>query len=243
MPYPAKQITSWSFSRHSTYSLCPAKAKFNFLDKIPEPGNEAMQRGNAIHEMAAAYIKGEGRTVPKELVLVADKLKELRKLKAKDPSSVVIEDTWAFRKDWTVTRWDDWKGCWLRIKVDCATLEHDGDNVLLYIEDWKTGKYRPERHEEYMRQVELYALGGLMYFGLEHPNLVVFPRLVYTDLGVVYPTTDNVLQYSMKDVPKLRKTWEARTKAMLKDTTFRPTPNNLCRWCHYRKENGGPCKY
>ena len=237
MRSPLRSLTSWSFSRFSVYDQCPAKAKYAFIDKIKEPPNSAMDRGNEIHKMAEAYIKGEGRYVPKELKLVDTELKAMRAAKKHDDTSVVVETTWAFTQDWKVTTWDDWRGCALRVKVDVAQLV--GQNVLI-ITDWKTGKFRPDRHQEYMNQIELYALGGLKYYGSQVAT--IRPRLIYTDQGQIYPD-DGQLVYSHKDVPRLQKSWEARTKPMLKDTTFAPKPSNLCRWCHYRKENGGPCKF
>lgn len=238
MRSPLRSLTSWSFSRFSVYDQCPAKAKYAFIDKIKEPPNPAMNRGNEIHKAAEAYVKGEGRVVPKELKLVGTELKAMRAAKKHDDTSVVVETTWAFTHDWKVTRWDDWRGCTLRVKVDVAQLV--GRNVLI-ITDWKTGKFRPEKHQEYMSQIELYGLGGLKYYGAQIDH--VRPRLIYTDLGTTYPLEDGQLVYSRKDVPRLQKSWEARTKPMLKDTTFAPKPSNLCLWCHYRKENGGPCKF
>ena len=60
-------ITSWSFSRYSVYILCALKAKFAFVDKIKEPGNDAMARGDAIHKQAEAYLKGTLARLPVEL--------------------------------------------------------------------------------------------------------------------------------------------------------------------------------
>lgn len=237
MRYPPKQITAWSFSRYSVYDMCPAKAKFNFLDKIPEPPNEAMARGDAIHKQAEAYVKGEGRTVPADLKKVADQLKPLREMYKKKPDQIVVETTWAFRQDWSRTTWNDWAGCRVRIKVDVCFFP---EAKTLKIRDWKTGKFRPEKNEEYMKQLELYALGGFKHYGPEVERVI--PELVYTDLGTVYPDANHP-GFTTADVPKLEKTWAHRTKAMLADKTFKPKPSNLCRWCHYRKENNGPCSY
>jgi RecB family exonuclease len=70
MPTPQpKKITSWSFTRYNTYSQCPAKAKFKFIDKLKEPDSPQMQRGTDIHKLAENYVKGEIVRLPKELVL------------------------------------------------------------------------------------------------------------------------------------------------------------------------------
>lgn len=238
---PIKQITSWSFSRYSTYRACPLKAKLAFIDKIKEPGNEAMERGNKIHEMAEQYIKGLIRTLPKELSLFKDEFKKLKAIYKKVTSGTVVEDTWAFTKDWDRSRWNDWVNCVVRIKLDCAHLENESTMIIT---DWKTGKFRAEMNEEYIEQLELYALAALIL----HPHIdVVKPRLVYLDLGIVYPPSDEPIVFSQLDVPRLKKLWAKRTRAMLNDTKFAPKPNDKCKWCHFRASNkangGGQCKF
>ena len=78
---PIKQVTSWSFSRYSTYKQCPLKLKLSAIDRIREPGNEAMARGDAIHKLAEKYIKGEGRSLwPEHRVFWPKKFQHLLSL-------------------------------------------------------------------------------------------------------------------------------------------------------------------
>lgn len=151
--------------------------------------------------------------------------------------SMIVEDSWAMTKAWEETAWNDWAECWLRLKLDCA--HHESDTVLV-ITDWKTGKFRPMKNEEYVQQLELYALVALILH--EHIE-EVRPRLVYLDEGIIFPHENERLVYTRKDIPRLKKEWEKRVKAMMSDTIFAPRPNNLCRFCHYRSENNGPCKF
>lgn len=241
---PIKQITTgWSFSRYSTYKQCPLKLKFNVIDKIREPGNDAMNRGAAIHDLAEDYIKGKytKRIFPMELKKFEAEFKMMKAQYKKKINGMVVEDTWAFTKDWDETQWNDWVGCWVRIKLDCA---HHEDDETMIITDWKTGKYRSESNEEYMEQLELYALAALML----HAHIKeVKPRLVYLDMGLIYPDADKPIVYTREDIPRLKKLWEKRTKAMMNDKVFAPRPNDKCRWCFYRKANaangGGQCKF
>lgn len=239
---PAKQITAWSFSRYSTYKQCPLKAKLNFIDKIQEPPNEAMERGSRIHALAEDYIKGKIRALPAELKLFKEDFKFFKTQYKKSISGMVVEDTWSFTKDWNETQWNDWVNCWVRIKLDCA---HHEDDSTLIITDFKTGKYRPMQNEEYVEQLELYALAALLLH--EHIEIAK-PRLQYLDTGEIYPSPeDDALVFTRADIPKLKKLWDKRTKPMLSDTTFAPKPNDKCRWCFYRKGNaangGGQCKF
>jgi len=240
VPFPlAKTITSWSISRYGVYEQCPAKARYKFIDKLKEPEAEPgspMHRGSEIHKEAEFYVKGESGRLPKSLSSLGSEFKALRAARKANPALVTVEETWSFRKDWSITTWNDWNGCWLRVKLDVA--DRDGPNVR--VSDVKTGKYWTDNVEDYKLQLEIYSTAALiMYSGI--PDVRVTARLLYVDEGTIYPEEPTV--YTAKDLPALKKTWEKRTKPMLTDKTFAPKPNRFCKWCHYRKENSGPCKF
>jgi len=239
MPFPKSlQVKSWSFSRYNEYKSCPAKFKYKNLDKLPEPPNKAMERGALIHKLAEDYTTGKEKKLAPELKLFELEFKALKGQKVK-----FVEESWAYKSDWTQTTWNDWANCWLRVKLDVAyiNVEH---NALVII-DHKTGKYRDEKNAEYLEQLELYGTVGLT----QHPTVdVVSPRLWYLDHGRIYPDPDtnpdeDEIEYFRKDAEKLRKKWVAQIKPMMTDRTFKPTPGAACTYCHYRKSNGGPCKF
>lgn len=238
-------ITAWSFSRYGTYKQCPLKAKLQFIDKIKEPPNKAMERGAQIHDKAEGYIKGTIARIPAELKQFKEEFQMLRKQYKKSINGMVVEDTWAFTKDWDETMWNDWVGCWVRIKLDCA---HHLDGSTLIVTDWKTGKFNSRFFEDYVEQLELYALAALLLH--EHIEKVK-PRLCYLDHGITFPepgTKDEEnLTFTRADIPKLIKIWNKRVKPMMNDKRFAPKPNDRCHWCHFRKSNaangGGQCKF
>ena len=236
---------SWSWSRYYDYKQCALKAKLKHLDKIAEPKNEAMARGGLLHDTVRDYIKGVKKSVkecgfPLVAVTWFNEAKKAFKKKALQP---IIEEDWAFTKDWTQTQWNDWNNCVLRVKLDAGLFEEGGD--VLKVIDWKTGKFRAEEVDQYVEQLELQALAALVLY----PQVrEVRPQLNYVDLGVIYPPITTPLKFTQADVPKLKKLWAKRTKAMLSDTTFAPRPNDKCRWCFYGqsgKIKGGPglCKF
>jgi len=237
---PIKTFTSWSFSRYSDYRRCPLAAKLKHLDKIAEPKNPAMERGAQVHNLAEDYLKGKVAQLAPELKAFEREFKQLRELYKRRLQPMAVEDTWAFTASWTQTRWDDWVGCWVRIKLDCA---HQVDGDVMVITDWKTGKFRPELHEEYLEQLELYALGALLIY----PHVrAATPFLAYTDEGKVHP--ERAAYYERSDVERLKTIWGKRVGPMFKDRTFAPRPNDKCKWCWYgqsKKAAGGPglCKY
>lgn len=234
------QLTSWSYSRYSDWRQCPLKAKLKHIDKLKEPGNAAMERGNQIHKDAEAFIKGTLPKLPPELVLFKDEFAMLKKLYKKKSLPMIVEDNWAFKNDWTETQWNDWVGCWVRIKLDCAHYLSEG---YMVVTDWKSGKPNDYKTLEYMEQLELYALSALLlHEHIEHVQV----RIGWTDVGQMYPAEP--LVYTRADMPKLLKSWNARVKPMMADTKFVPKPNSMCKWCYFGqagKLKGGPglCKF
>lgn len=244
MAFKQTKFTSWSWSRYADYKLCPLKAKLAHLDKIREPKNDAMQRGADLHDQIRDYIRGVLKKLPADLKGVKAELDRFKKLAKQKILGAVVEDGWNFTKDWTQTTWNDWNNCVLRVKVDAGEFLNQGATFILT--DWKSGKFRPELNEEYLEQLELYALATFMT--LAHVNIVQV-RLYYIDVGVVYPPPNEPIVFSRKkDLEKLKKLWAKRTKPMLNDTVFAPRPNDKCRWCFYGqsgKVKGGPglCKF
>lgn len=238
-----EKFKSWSYSRYALYKQCPFKAKLLHIDKIKEPPSEALARGRTVHDNAEAYIKGKLPSMPVELKKFPGLFRRLRRQYKKVINGLVVEDTWALTDSWDETTWDDWANCWLRIKLDLAEIEEE---VVLIVRDWKTGKFRESDVGNYMEQLELYALAALIL--LPHIS-VVKPKLYYLDSGMVYPREvgSNELSFTREDIPRLKKTWEGRVRAMMNDTIFAPRPNQFCNWCFYRKSNaengGGQCKY
>lgn len=223
-----KVLQAWSFSRFATYEDCPQKIKFSAIDRIKEPEatkGAAAARGTDIHTLGEEYLKGKRRTLPTPYKPFAEEMKRLKRLKA------IAEGDITLRKDWSLTRWDDWNGAWLRIKIDALAM----DGGVLDIVDFKTGKVRDKNR----LQLELYAIGGL----IKYPEAVgVRSRLLYLDSAEIIEEN-----YGRAALPMLQKLWLKRTKPMLTDTRFKPTPNYSCRWCFYRKSNaaagGGQCEF
>lgn len=261
-----KQFTSWSNSRWNDYAQCPAKAHYKHLQKLPEPKSGPMDRGIEIAKMEEDFFKGHIRALPiwkgtgkvesemdrdnpktwpkwvrgKLAQAIRDGLAIHRTVApllvaAKKQKDMFCEENWGFKKDWSVTAWNDWDNCWLRIKVDVG-WGHMGE--VVHLRDNKTGKYNDYDIEKYMEQLRLYAAGGAARF----PHVKEFHvQLWFTDLGLVFP--EKPLVISRAEALKLQKKFTKQVQPMFNDTRFDPTPNHGCRWCHFRKENGGPCKY
>lgn len=250
-----KAIKAWSWSRYAGYVQCPAKLKFSTIDKIKEPKSAAMQRGADVHDGIAAYLTMKASRLPAEIKNCGANFKELRTMwgrrmkLAATAMAPIIEDEWAFTSGWEQTGWKDWDNCVVRIKIDAGWWESP---TRLRIRDWKTGKFSEGSSEEYMQQLELYALAALIIF----PQLEeVVPDLFYVDQGVEYPPPQQKHVFTRADVPRLKKLWAKRIKPLLADRTFSPRPGWYCAGCYFNKSTeygwgknkqpkpAGPCKF
>lgn len=252
-PTPPPQISAWSFSRWSTYTDCPLKAKLANVDKIFEPANPAMDKGTGVHAIAEAFGSGlipehdkrngdrlvpytkdivaasKGK-VPMALAKFATQFKALRKV------GPLVEQEWAFNAQWNPTSWFG-RDAWLRVKMDAHYLKA----ATLPVIDYKTGKIYPEKAE---LQMSLYGLAGLLMY----PTVkVVLPALWYLDQPLEAGANPAQHEYTRDMLPKLKALWLKRVAPMLNDRNFAPRPGQHCRWCFYRKANkangGGQCKY
>lgn len=222
------RVVSWSASAFNLYKSCAAKFKYKNLDKLPEEPNPAFAKGLEVHTLSENYLKGKIKTLPKEL----SKLKAEYAIMVK--SKAQAEASWCFDKNWEPTDWFG-KNAWLRIKVDILIFT-SSTNTLTII-DIKTGK----PGADYKDQVELYALGGFLYYdGVEF----IETKLMYVDTGIVIGgKTDPNSFYKKEQLPALKAKWQNRVVPMFSDITFTPNPSYLCNYCSYSKDKGGPCAF
>jgi hypothetical protein len=238
-PVQPRQFKSWSNSRWNDYSQCPLRAKLKHLDKLPEPKSPQMDRGIFIAKQEEDYFLGKVSKIPPDIH--KDLHPEFRRIKKVGQKRLLVEQNWGFDKNWKQVDYFDWDNCWLRVKVDVGYT--DGTKVHLYDNktggvDKSTGGLRLSDREKYEEQLDLYRAAGIAQF----PDATEFhTKLIYTDIGITFPATAMVS--SAADALKAQKAWSKKVVPMFADKRFLPRPGFYCRWCHYRKANGGPCKY
>lgn len=218
-------IKAWSYSRLTTYEQCPLKAKLKFVDRLPEPPNKAMERGSKIHEEAASYLSKETNRLPASLKKLE---RDYRALRTADPA---VELQIAFDRTWKLVEWFS-PQAWLRVVVDALSMR-DGDALVV---DHKTGKVR----DGYESQLDLYATA---IFAAYPEVQTVTPQLWFVDHGVKVPRLRQAVTFVRDKLTTHKKEWTKRALPMLSDKRFVARPNWSCQWCHFRKDNGGPCKF
>jgi CRISPR/Cas system-associated exonuclease Cas4 (RecB family) len=212
----------------NVYRECPLKAKYKFIDKIPEPSSPALENGSKIHKEAERYMNVGGR-LPVSLKLLKDKFKAIKAIK---DGEISTELQWAFTKTWQPTDWFG-RDAWCRTVLDLFAVFDNEDKTGLdaLVVDYKTGKVYPKDEE----QLTLYAVGTFM----KHAAVDrVTTQLWYTKTGHVIGH-----EYTRKDLKKLQNYWVKESRKLLADTQFKPMPSNGCRWCNFGSNGIKVCQY
>jgi hypothetical protein len=220
-------ITAWSYSRLAVFRSCRLQFKFKFIEKLPEPKSDAMERGNQLHLAIQAYLEKRKKALPKEMAKTAgpevlDIYTRLRKSK-----SVACELELAVDEGWGRVEWFD-KAAWLRVKMD-AVEDLGSDAINLY--DHKSGKVREGQHTE---QLEIYGAIAPSFW----PDAKeIAAAMLYVDQAQVATSI-----FTRAFVMKLRKKWEKEAAPLFREVKFKANPGEACRWCAYSRRRGGPCK-
>jgi RecB family exonuclease len=220
-------LTAWSYSRLSTYEKCALQAKLKYIDKLPEPPSDALERGSEAHDVLAQYLRGD-RPESAEIPGWAHFGSLLSDLRALEPQ---VEQQWGFNRAWEPTGWFG-KDTWFRSVLDAALVY--GDDIGDVI-DFKTGKPYPQ---DTAKQAELYAISMVRrYPALTHVTV----RFWYVDPA--QRGAEAVYRFSREQAEAAVSKWEKKAERMLSDEIMAPRPGEHCKWCPFAKTKGGPCKY
>jgi CRISPR/Cas system-associated exonuclease Cas4 (RecB family) len=209
----------FSHSSIKAYEQCPYKYKLTRIEHRQEPSGPAAERGKLIHSELEHAITGIG-ILPQQHLYWLPYINELREKKTQ------CETEFAIKRNWTSCSFKD-PDYWIRGIYDAVYYNGTHAHVL----DWKSGKER-----DYGDQLKLYALIIMVC----NPEIEkVTTEICYTDLEkrTAYDT------YIRSQLDEL-KTWLSDRVAKIEnDDIFAPKPDYGCRWCHFRKSNGGPCQW
>jgi RecB family exonuclease len=232
-------LSAWSFSRLEVFERCPMRAALKFVKKTEEANDpkrdDALQRGRDVHDKAELYVRGELTDLPKELKKFEKNFEKHRDGYMANPEKYILEEQWAFDKDWQPCDWYD-ENVWVRMILDRGVW-HDDEKTALEICDYKTGK-KEGNEVKHGAQGQLFVVGCFM----KYPTLQV-ARCVFEYLD--HGKTSLPKVYTREQAMKFLASFERRGKAMTEAVTFPPKPNRInCAWCPYGPSRGnGACEY
>lgn len=213
---------SWSLSRVGTYEQCPLKYKFRYILRLQEgEKNKAASRGVEKHKEIEDFLSQKVQTLSSDLDFYTQFLTGIR-----DHGQPEIRV--ALNDKWEVVGWDS-PDAWLKSVLDFRVAQPDLGKSTVY--DWKSGKIYPD-HDD---QKHLYSL---VEMATDQRILEVDAVHVYIDLGKTTKKT-----YRRDWMIEGQKKWQHRVDVMENDTQHIPNPTYLCRFCPFRREIGGPCRF
>jgi len=209
-----------SFTAWETFTNCPARFKYEKIDKLPTQDKAFFAKGRAAHEHLEKVVMGaplDAKIVPKEQEFVLEV--------GAAPFAKFVEEKWGFRNDWIVT---DWRNAALRAIIDVRLDYGDGSMEVI---DWKTGKKRGES----VAQMSLFATAVFHRYPFVEQ---VTTRLVYVEKG-----GQTIMDHARADLANMTKQWEERFASIFNERDWLPRPNEWCHFCDFSKAKGGPCRY
>lgn len=219
------KFAPYSFSKLNTYQTCPKRFKYKYIkkEKEGECDKSALVRGSAIHEMFENHQKGKE---PKKSKYTAEFKKALerphvQKIKKhlESPEKTCREISFGLTKDFAPCEYKD-KNALFRGKIDLAY----NDNGVLNLVDYKTGKPKDEKYQNY-DQLLLYSI----YFFERYPALDKLKiSYVYVDHDIV-----NSLVVLRTYIEKHKEHFLNIVKKIETDQEYLPKHSALCKWCPF----------
>lgn len=226
------EVRAWSFSALSVFEECAYRTYIQKVKRIPEPSGEAAERGTMIHDLAEAYVKGEGPLPEKYFKHFISEIEELRD--GFDKKTVEVEGEWGFTQEWKPCGWMV-PETWIRIKLDAY---HKQSETSARVIDYKSGK-KTGNEIKHNQQGLLYAIGAFCRD----------PQLEFVNVEFWYVDQapgDNLLKrsWTREQAMAFQAKYHVRGVKMTTTTEFDPSPSKWnCRWCHFKEGEYPECRY
>jgi len=148
---------------------------------------------------------------------------------------VVVEKLWAHDRKWMplADMWD--ASAYVRGKTDAAMFEPN----LVRIIDFKTGKIYPENKDQLLG----YGIMGLMRLAVRHGKTKLAKLKALLENW--YIDQDQIIEATItgEEVADAIEDLDRRAQRIYDEIAFPAEPGVHCRWCSFRRMNGGPCAH
>jgi len=226
----------YSYSKINTFSSCPRKFKFKYIDKIKEPheGNH-LSKGKLVH----LFLEHQG---DKAKIKATKDFRELLPTLKENPEimreSVKIYNNFKGSKlgkfiDSKIPMFNE-----LAVGLDenMEIQEYDSDDIIfrgyidkivrdgdtLFLIDYKTGRYRPDMSWE-----------QLLYYGVSLFSKMPSDKIVMMNVFVEHQKFNKEVLYRT-DIKKYQKALMDKIEKIEMDKSFDKNETALCDWCGYR---------
>lgn len=219
----------YSYSRLATFKKCPAKFKYAYIDKVEVEFevSPAMERGSAIHDSLEQFMLGKAEMLHPDIHEHYGQF--FFGLREEHQGTLEPEAKWGLSWGLESCDYND-ADCMVRGFMDLRFVPED-DNIQVF--EYKTGKIYPE----HASQQWLYGVASLIHY----------PDYAGVDVTAVYldQRQNKTIYYPASMLFEYRPMLQRQIQEIedLPYSEFIPKPQFTCRWCQFRKENGGPCQF
>lgn len=218
-------IKSWSFSRLQDWDRCKLAAYLKHGERIPDPNPmTAADRGSLIHEMAEKFVRGESKSMGRELAAFEGEFISLQASYKRNPGLMEMENEWGLDHDWKPA---PYKTAWGRVKLDLMYVMEPGYSAIV---DYKTGR-KFGNEPKHASQLQFYST-------------VAFTRyewLQRTTGEIWYLDQNEMLSINYERETAFRRYlpfWNQKAIEMTTAVAFPPNPNIIsCKYCPYGKDD------
>jgi CRISPR/Cas system-associated exonuclease Cas4 (RecB family) len=220
----------YSYSSIATFKQCPAKFKFNYIDRVEvdePPRGPALERGTKIHDSVEAYFNGESEYLHPDIhANYGQFMHSIRE--SGDP--VRPEFKWGITWEFEPCYYDA-PDCMIHGFIDLLVLDADPPKEITNYE-WKTGKKYPDSHRH---QAWIYATAMMCHY----PDAeVVKSYITYFDQNDY-----DFVEYHRGMMGEYKPMLRREIGNIADEKIYPPMPSFRCRWCKFsRIHNGGPCQ-
>lgn len=226
------KYTPYSYSKISTFKSCPLKFKFQYIDKIPgKMDTAALIKGRTIHYLIENSHLSEEDYEPEMKQNIKDYPEAVEIKKNFEQSSLGIK----YLKDIDKTAINEYK---LGLSLSLNSTDYSKEslfngivdyicvkNNILYLVDYKSGKYRDERWQDY-NQLLFYAI----YFFAKYNVQKIIISFVYVEHNL-----ENLIELDIKYLDNYKKELLLNIKEIEDCIDFNPECSRLCDYCGFQE--------
>ena len=222
-------MTTYSFSKISTYQQCPLQYKFQYIDKLPTNPSIHLIKGSKIHSIlekiedfkydpSIEYHDIVKNFKDSELGSEILSKPSIREHRIKLDENLKADDTLTKEKTRFVGYID-------RINIYSGISESGEITQNVELIDYKTGKYKEPKYQDY-QQLILYGLYMFDKYDIDK----ILLRFVYVEHNL---ENTLLLHRSSYDIYKSKLQKDIET--IEQDTEFQKRPSRLCPWCDFQE--------
>ena len=213
------KYSPYSFSRISTFETCPRHFKFSYIDNLDEEEKECLKKGSKVHSILENFQEYEhNNRIVEEFISSELGKKYLPYIDNSKPNRK--EFPFGLTSKLEPCDFGD-PNCLFRGKVDLMFVE----DKMLNLIDYKTGKYKEERYQNYEQ---------LIFYSIYFFNTYKYIKWIRISFVYVEHCLENCLILSRDSFPIYIKKLVSLITKIENEKEFNCNKSRLCDYCSFK---------